>query len=134
MSERADLVLQAYVKQYSSVPKAPEALVSFSQLNEHLQSIDRSDAEKALSKIKTAIKTKPKPKRKKSAKWRVGDEVLISKDRTGILKYIGPCPEMGNDPVYYGIELSQGFVAHIHIEYIHTEYVVFCPLFTSQHF
>ena len=110
MSERPDVVLQAYIKQYNSVPKAPEALVSFSQSNDQIPSIDRSDAEKALSKIKTAIKTKPKPKRKKSAKWRVGDEVLISKDRTGILKYVGPCPEMGNDPIYYGIELSQNVI------------------------
>ena len=38
----------------------------------------------------------------------VGDEVLISKDRTGILHYIGKVPEMGDDKIWYGLELTSG--------------------------
>merc|ERR1719334_1830427 len=107
MSASYDRVLQAYIQKHNGrVPEDPQKLVAFSHQDEDLPHILYSEAQKALSKIKSAIKTKPK----QSSKWRVGDEVLISKDRTGILKYIGPVPEMGDDPVYYGLELTSGTI------------------------
>ena len=114
MSSQSDQVLQTYIKKYGQVPEQPNQLVSFSRTNPDVPTIIYSEAKKALSKIKKAIKTGKKKKSFKkfvggnTAKWMVGDEVLISKDRTGILKYIGKVPEMGDDKIWYGLELTSG--------------------------
>ena len=114
-SKPEDRVLQAYIAKFGQVPDQANQLVSYSRTNNEVPTIIYSEAKKALSKIKKAIKT-GKGKKKKSfkktigspTKWQVGDEVLISKDRTGILHYIGKVPEMGDDKTWYGLELTSG--------------------------
>ena len=115
-SKPEDKVLQAYIAKFGQVPDQANQLVAYSRTNNEVPTIIYSEAKKALSKIKKAIKT-GKGKKKKSfkktisspsAKWQVGDEVLISKDRTGILHYIGKVPEMGDDKIWYGLELTSG--------------------------
>lgn len=113
-SKPADKVLQAYIAKFGQVPDQANQLVAYSRTNNEVPTIIYSEAKKALSKIKKAIKTGKKKKSFKktigspSAKWQVGDEVLISKDRTGILHYIGKVPEMGDDKIWYGLELTSG--------------------------
>eukprot|EP01084_Bolivina_argentea_P125361 222128_1 len=98
-----DKVLQTYIKQFGQIPDQPNQLVSFSRTSGELPPIIYSEAKKALNKIKKSI-TNPK-----QPKWMIGDEVLISKDRIGILKYIGRVPETGDDKsIFYGIELASG--------------------------
>eukprot|EP01083_Nonionella_stella_P071069 190647_1 len=112
-SHKQDKVLQAYIQKFGALPNEPNQLVSFSRGDPTLPTIIYSDAKKALLKIAKSIKGSGQKKKsfKKllgGPKWQVGDEVLISKDRSGILHYIGKVPEMGNDDIWYGIELTSG--------------------------
>lgn len=110
MSSNADQVLQAYIKANGQIPDQPNALVAYSRQHLEIPTIIYSEAKKALSKITTSIKLGGIKKKKKSCKWLIGDEVLISKDRTGVLRYIGKVPEMGDDNIWYGLELTSGTI------------------------
>merc|ERR1712130_571875 len=111
-ANNGDFVLQSFITRHKQIPSDPNQLVSFSRQDVEIPTIGYSEAKKALSKIKTSIKSGKKKKSFKKTlggtQYRVGDEVLISKDRTGILRYIGPVPEMGDDATYYGLELTCG--------------------------
>ena len=113
-----DKVLQAYIAKFGQIPEQANQLVAYSRTNPETPTIIYSEAKKALTKIKKAIKSGKKNKSYTNigynSKWQVGDEVLISKDRTGILKYIGHVPEMGDgdSKLWYGIELTSGTMGH----------------------
>eukprot|EP00485_Elphidium_margaritaceum_P006506 CAMPEP_0202687082 /NCGR_PEP_ID=MMETSP1385-20130828/2778_1 /ASSEMBLY_ACC=CAM_ASM_000861 /TAXON_ID=933848 /ORGANISM="Elphidium margaritaceum" /LENGTH=407 /DNA_ID=CAMNT_0049341801 /DNA_START=30 /DNA_END=1253 /DNA_ORIENTATION=+ len=106
MSTTADKVLQSYIQKFGQIPTQPEKLVQFSKQHiGEIPTIIYSEAKDVLTRITSSIKSGSK-----SPKWRVGDEVLISKDRTGLLRYIGKVPELDGDDqmIWYGLELTSG--------------------------
>ena len=52
--------------------------------------------------------------KKANPRWTVGTQVLLSKDRMGIIRYVGPVPEQGqgNEVIWYGVELTDGTVGY----------------------
>eukprot|EP00484_Ammonia_sp_Unknown_P026356 CAMPEP_0197025144 /NCGR_PEP_ID=MMETSP1384-20130603/5554_1 /TAXON_ID=29189 /ORGANISM="Ammonia sp." /LENGTH=390 /DNA_ID=CAMNT_0042453637 /DNA_START=32 /DNA_END=1204 /DNA_ORIENTATION=- len=104
-ASNADRVLTLYLMKHGQMPEKPDQLVTFSRTNNEVPTIIYSEAKKSLNKLASSIKGGGKSS---GNKYQVGDEVLISKDRTGILRYIGKVPEMGDDNIWYGLELTSG--------------------------
>jgi len=71
------------------------------------------EKEKAKSKNdiieKEDSKTPVKETKKETPLFAIGDEVLMSKDRMGIVRYVGDIPELG-EGLWYGVELTDGSV------------------------
>jgi len=133
MTDPGSKALKAYEEKYKKKPKDGATLVAFVKGNKALTQITQEQAKTALiesekektpkkeeapkekipkkeeaSKEKTP-KQEEAPAIKETAMYAIGDEVLMSKDRVGVVRYVGELKELGTG-LWYGVELTDGSI------------------------
>ena len=90
---------------------------SFSQVIQEQDHLDRIDWNRDMSHYDSTWKAgkggdskkKGTGDKKAEVQFDVGDQLLLSKDRMGVLRYAGEIPELGAG-IWYGVELTDGSV------------------------